>query len=39
MLENISFSEAATQKGSLKNMLCKYAVNILENTHTEVWFQ
>ena len=32
-------SEAALQRRSWQNVFCKYAVNLQENTHAEVWFQ
>ena len=31
--------EAAPQRCSLKKEFWKYAPNLLENTHAEVWFQ
>ena len=32
-------SEAARQRCSLEKVLWKYAANLQENTHAEVWFQ
>ena len=32
-------TEAALQSCHLETVMCKYAANLQENTHTEVWFQ
>ena len=32
-------SEAAAQRGSSEKVFWKYAANLQENTHVEVWFQ
>ena len=33
------YSEAALQSCSYKKVFWKYAANLQENTHAEVWFQ
>ena len=38
-VEYLGISEAALQRCSYKKVFCKYAENLQENTHAEVWFQ
>ena len=35
----VNFPEAANQSCSLEKLFWKYAANLQENTHAEVWFQ
>ena len=38
-VEKVISSEAATQRCSMKKVFWKYAANLQENNHAEVWFQ
>ena len=35
----IEYKEAVTQRCSYEKVFWKYAANLQENTHAEVWFQ
>ena len=36
---HLQFSEVAVQRRSYKNVFWKYAADLQESTHAEVWFQ
>ena len=38
-VEYLGISEAALQRCSYKEVFCKHAENLQENTHAKVWFQ
>ena len=39
VFETLHSSEAAIQRCSYEKVFWKYAANLQENTHDEVWFQ
>ena len=38
-VEGFKYTEASPQRRSYKKVLWKYAANLQENTHAELWFQ